>query len=384
MTETDWVKMRVRIAKDPKIIRMAGYLLSCPEFVQYVLRPFQLLLEIVTEGDDVTSRVTSRVTLRDVTRYVTDPLRVTSRDALRAVTVTACVTALIEVWGTAREQGRQDGESLILEYCSLDDLSAIAGVPKFGHAMAHVEWAIAIGDSSVKLPKFFSAKELAKSTARSPSAARQQRYRERQKAKASEKPGKPPVETVTRDVTRCATGDVTNVTRNALEEEREKRDREREEAHTPIVTSAHPGDPVYEVSSDPTPEWIPESPAPLSAISAIEIGGELVFYQGMQSDFLRWEAEFIRRWNALPGVQRYDYPQLSDKLRRTLRRNLSDPHWQWKVAFAKAPFWTPTHKRFGLTWFFEDGKCEAILDGRFDRPEAAPTDKATSSPVCFD
>jgi hypothetical protein len=64
-------------------------------------------------------------------------------------------------------------------------------------------------------------------------------------------------------------------------------------------------------------------------IAGIEIDGELVTYS---QDWIRWEAEFIRRWNSLRDVCRHLQYQLDTEERRQLHARFTEPDWYWKRA----------------------------------------------------
>jgi hypothetical protein len=145
----DWIKMRVSITRDPRVIRMADWLAGEREFMD----------------------------------WLTDPVRQSCKDTAyshvtRHVTVALCVTALLVTWGTAREQGDRDGEDLVLTHCDLDTISAMSDLPRFGHAMSFVGWAIEV-DGAVMFPKFFRDNESPDEKHKRQAAERQARKRER-------------------------------------------------------------------------------------------------------------------------------------------------------------------------------------------------------------
>ena len=72
----DWIKMRVWIARDPKVIQMADWIAEQREFMDWLTDP-------VRHSCNVTA-------YEHVTRNVTTAL---------------CVTGLLVTWGTARERG---------------------------------------------------------------------------------------------------------------------------------------------------------------------------------------------------------------------------------------------------------------------------------------
>lgn len=111
----DWVKMRVLLGKDPKVIAIGGLLAEDERFKAW-------------SGCDCVSR---------------------------RMGVAATVAALLLLWGVAREQGRQVGDDLVLDHASLDSLDLIAETPGLGDAMAAVDWAEQGEDGTIVLPKFF-------------------------------------------------------------------------------------------------------------------------------------------------------------------------------------------------------------------------------------
>lgn len=114
MAEESWVKMRVWLAKDPKVIAIAAKLQGDKSFLDWC-------------GCACVSR---------------------------RLAVAATVAALLPLWGVAREQGRAGGDDLALDHLQLDDLDVICDTPGIGRAMAAVGWARQ-GDSCVILPRFF-------------------------------------------------------------------------------------------------------------------------------------------------------------------------------------------------------------------------------------
>lgn len=145
----DWIKVRVLLSRDPKVIRMAEWLLNEPRF--------RNLMHISSAPG-------------------TEP-------AARNVTVALCVTGLVVTWGVARERGDRNGFDLVLDCCRLSDLSTISDVPFFGEAMAHVGWVKTRGKETVIFPKFFKDNESPDDKHRRQNAERQARHR----AKGSEK-----------------------------------------------------------------------------------------------------------------------------------------------------------------------------------------------------
>ncbi|KAA1012995.1 hypothetical protein FVF58_09390 [Paraburkholderia panacisoli] len=187
----DWIKMRVSLTRDPRVIRMADWLAGQADFVSWLTVPAK------------ESSVTSAY--GHVTRHVT---------------VALCVTALLVTWGTAREQGDRDGDDLILSQCDLDTISAMSDLPCFGPAMSLVGWARLTEDGSVMFPKFFRENETPDEKHKRQAAERQARKREKDRFEAEEKSRN---SNVTSNVTDSVTDDVT-VTHREEKRREEKRE----------------------------------------------------------------------------------------------------------------------------------------------------------------
>jgi hypothetical protein len=154
----DWIKMRVSLTRDPRVIRMADWLAEQREFMNWLTDPVQ-------QSCDGTA-------YSHVTRHVT---------------IALCVTALLVTWGTAREQGDRDGEDLVLTHCDLDTISAMSDLPCFGRAMESVEWAVESGNGAVIFPKFFRDNESPDEKHKRQAAERQAKKREKDRLEALEK-----------------------------------------------------------------------------------------------------------------------------------------------------------------------------------------------------
>lgn len=172
----DWIKMRVWLSKDPKVVFMADHLAERREFINWLTDPVQRYC--------------------DETAY---------EHVTRDVTVALCVTSLLITWGTAREQGYRDDDDLIMECCDKEVVSAITGVPGFGDAMEFVGWLIEQDDNSVRFPKFFTEKETPEKKHRTGAAERQRKYRERKRNESATSGVTRNATDVTRDVTRDVT-----------------------------------------------------------------------------------------------------------------------------------------------------------------------------------
>lgn len=119
-------------------------------------------------------------------------------------------------------------------------------------------------------------------------------------------------------------------------------------------------DTSHEVSSPPSP------PGGQLEVGQILIEGEVLDFD---EDSLRWQAEFIRRWNELPGVRRHDSSALSSFNLQLLRERLTESDWYWQRAFEKFPLHLPS-RIWDLTLgtFLEPSTVSKILDGKYERP----------------
>jgi hypothetical protein len=204
----DWIKMRVWLRKDPKVIWMSTHLAGDRAFREWVAAVAGPACLTGTDGP-----VTPRVT--------------------RDVTPSLCVTGLLEVWGTAREQALRVGDDLVMSRCTLQTLDDLTGVPGFGRAMASVGWAVETGGGTMTFPKFFEEKGSPEQRHRTSGAERQRRYRQRQRRNGGDVTG------VTRDVT----GDVTQASRVTRNVTREKRREEKSTGEvSPVTPLAGPPD----------------------------------------------------------------------------------------------------------------------------------------------
>lgn len=164
----DWIKMRVSLRRDPKVIRMAETLAGDEHFQAWLVAQFLPVTGTVTRVTRVTPTIT------------------------RAL----CVAGLLEVWGVAREKGRRENDDLILSSCSFFTIDEIGSLPGLGRAMAEVQWAVS-RENTMVFPRFFVEKESPEQRYRTPAAERQARYRDRKKEGITERNAP-----VTRDVTR--------------------------------------------------------------------------------------------------------------------------------------------------------------------------------------
>jgi hypothetical protein len=182
----DWIKMRVNLVTNPKVMAIAEYLAEQSEFQDWsTLSGF-----IPGFGDDEKALRNERYAALRVTRYVT-------------------VCALLRFWGYANEHCRDE----FIEFMSIEDIDEIVQIPCFGSALATVGWVIpSEGGAGINLPNFneFNAAAIDRTS----SAERQKRYRERKKEASCDA-------SVTDD------SDVTrDVTNNAREEKRREEKKE--------------------------------------------------------------------------------------------------------------------------------------------------------------
>jgi hypothetical protein len=147
---SDWIKMRVWLARDPKVILMADYLAEQRAFMNWLTEPVHQSCK-----ESAYEHVTSNV--------------------IRAL----CVTGLLVTWGTAREQGDRVDDDLILSHCRLLTLDAMTDIPDFGEAMAYVNWAEERNGDMVVFPKFFKENESPEEKHKRQNAERQARHREK-------------------------------------------------------------------------------------------------------------------------------------------------------------------------------------------------------------
>lgn len=144
----DWIKMRVWISRDPRVIRMADFLASERAFMDWLTDP-------VRQHCNCTAH-----------EHVT-----------RNVTVSLCVAGLLVTWGTAREQGDREDDDLVLSHSDALTLDAMTDIPCFGEAMALVDWVVEREDGSLIFPKFFKDNESPDDKHRRQNAERQARFR---------------------------------------------------------------------------------------------------------------------------------------------------------------------------------------------------------------
>lgn len=153
----DWIKMRVWLARDPRVIRMADYLSEQRPFMNWLTDPVQ--------------QSCKETAYEHVTRNVISAL---------------CVTGLLVTWGTAREQGDRDGDDLVLSHCDKYTLDAITDIECFGEAMEFVGWLVELENGSVKFPKFFKDNESPDEKHKRQNAERQARFRDKHQSESND------------------------------------------------------------------------------------------------------------------------------------------------------------------------------------------------------
>lgn len=149
----DWIKMRVWLCRDPRVIRMADHLAGDRCFMNWLTDPVR--------------KHCDQSAYEHVTRNVITAL---------------CVTGLLVTWGTAREQGDRDGDDLVLNHADLYTLDAMTDLPGFGEAMESVGWVCCKGDDSICFPKFFKENESPEEKHKRQNAERQARHRAKSNA----------------------------------------------------------------------------------------------------------------------------------------------------------------------------------------------------------
>lgn len=194
----EWIKMRVAIDRDPKVLSMATHLAEDKAFCQWLGHPVQV--EIGHAWDHVSVTVT-----RDIV-----------------------VASLLRFWGVAIERGKRDGDDLTLSRCNFFIIDEITGVPGFGRALEHVGWVACEENDSVRLPQFLvdnkPVDERKKETQREQSRESSRRYREKKKDNTS----------VTRDDDVTVTRDAKVTLRGEeIREDNKKKNKQKKKASVP-------------------------------------------------------------------------------------------------------------------------------------------------------
>lgn len=151
----DWIKMRVLLARDPKVIAMTDFLAGERAFMDWLTDPVRRRL-----GESAYEHLAPEVM------------------------VLITVGSLVITWGITRDRGHPDGDHLVLKHCTLDALDLVSGVPRFGAAMAHVGWAREDEAAGVVvLPNFFRDNAPVTRDRKAAHAEAQRRYRQKKSSR---------------------------------------------------------------------------------------------------------------------------------------------------------------------------------------------------------
>jgi hypothetical protein len=264
----DWIKMRVGLTTNPKVMRLAECLLDDEKYLDWAGLAYGVQGYPPSSEDE--SRNERHAALR-VTRYVT-------------------VTALLRFWGYANEHEKNENIVGIFP----EDVDEIVGVPGFAHAIEVAGWAVFSPNGGLSLPGF--AEHNTSAGARSSGADRQKRYRENRRSAAHFVTGK---SDVTRDVT-------------VTPREEKRREEKKEQKISPAVPADAPVDPAKpEKPKAKRPPTITEWLALLGDADAIPETDPVYAYAekaGIPDDFLSlsW-AEFKSAYTA-SGKRQKDFP----------------------------------------------------------------------------
>lgn len=146
----DWIKMRVDLYRDPKVIVMADALMA---------------------KDGELARYVNQNKQRDMT---------VTRNVMRNVTV----GALVSIWGVARKQGKRIDDALMLADCCVSVLDDIAELPGIGEAMEAAGW-VAQTEDGLLFPRFFEEYNTDYEEQKAKNRERQARYRAKKQAENS-------------------------------------------------------------------------------------------------------------------------------------------------------------------------------------------------------
>jgi hypothetical protein len=142
----DWVKMSPGLYRHPKVCKIALHLENG---------------ELFTES--------SRVLGCDMA-------------VTRNVTRNAAIGALVTLWGTLRHRGTQEGDDLVVNHISFEEVDEVCDLPGMAEAMATVDW-LRKTTQGVVLPRFFAEEHNHRPVLSN--AERQARFRERRRAQES-------------------------------------------------------------------------------------------------------------------------------------------------------------------------------------------------------
>lgn len=156
----EWIKMRVHISTDPKVIAIARLIAGDREFMDWLSDPVQR---------KCSDSALEHVTLDCVTRIVT--------------------AALILFWGEANNSGEMVGDDLHLRYADRYTVDAISNLPGLGEAMESVGWIVVDSEKEcLILPRFGIHNIPADERKKALNADRQRRFRERHKGVTESSP----------------------------------------------------------------------------------------------------------------------------------------------------------------------------------------------------
>ncbi len=149
----DWIRMRTWIAKDPKVIAMSNHIAENRMFIDW----------LCDYSHSECSHTAHEFVSPSVTRSVT-------------------VTALLQVWGVTREQGRKENDDLVVDMMTVSAIDEIAEVPGIGEAMEFVGWVEQRDETTLVFPKFFTDNAPIADRDRWLAAQRQKKHREKRNA----------------------------------------------------------------------------------------------------------------------------------------------------------------------------------------------------------
>lgn len=160
----DWIKMRVWLAKDPKVIAIADFLSDHRPFMDWMTNPLR------------------RTCDTSVYEHVT-----------RDVTVRVTVTGLLQTWGVTRTDGHKEGDDLIIDMTDPTALDEIAGFPGLGEALEFVGWAVYDAENHRTIfPKFFLHNASTDELKKQKDAERKRLQRQRKSGLSTDCPGTRP------------------------------------------------------------------------------------------------------------------------------------------------------------------------------------------------
>jgi len=215
----DWIKMRVGLTTNPRVMRIAECLLDDSRFMDWAGLSYGI--GGYPSPSPEQTRAERHAALR-VTRYVT-------------------VTALLRWWGYANEHAKGDEIAGLFP----EDVDEIAGVPGFAEAINTVGWVDFDDEFGARLPNF--SEHNTSAGARSSGAERQKKYREKQRQAGS---GSDENRNVTRDVTVTPREE-----KRREEEKKEKRTRGKAKVCTLTDWIAELGDNDAVPADDPIFDW---------------------------------------------------------------------------------------------------------------------------------